>query len=176
MFLFRASQVAPVVKNSPNWERSMSRVYIVTLINLYAEFIMWNARLHEAQAGVKTAGRNSNNFRHTDYAILMAENEEELNSLLMKLKEKREKLALDSTFKKQRTWHPLPSLHGKHMGKQWRQWQTLFSWAPKSLQMVTCSHEIKRCLLLEGKAIMNLDSKLKSRSITLQTKVKGPCS
>ena len=95
------------------------------LFNLHAKYIMWNARLHEAQAGVKTAGRNSNNFRHTDYAILMAENEEELNSLLMKLKEKREKLALDSTFKKQRTWHPLPSLHGKHMGKQWRQWQTL---------------------------------------------------
>ena len=75
-------------------------------------------------------------------------------------------------FRKLRSWHPVPSLHGKKMEKQWKQWQTLFWGAPKLLQMVTdCSHEIKRRLLLGRKVMTNLDSILKSRDVTLPTKV-----
>ena len=78
----------------PNWERSMLRLYIVTgLFNLYAEYIMWDAGLDEAQAGIKTARRNINNLRYADDTTLMAESEEELKSLLRKVKEESEKLA-----------------------------------------------------------------------------------
>ena len=77
----------------PNWERSTSRLYIVTLLNLYAEYIMRNARLDEAQARIKFAGRNTNNLRYADDTTLMAEIEEELKSLLMKVKDESEKLA-----------------------------------------------------------------------------------
>ena len=84
------------------------------LLNLYAEYIMWNARLDEAQAGIKIAGRNINNLRYADDTTLMEESKEELNSLLMKVKEESEKAGLiDSTFKKQRSCHLVPSLHDK---------------------------------------------------------------
>ena len=73
---------------------------------------MRNARLDEAQAGIKTAGRNINNPKYADDTTLMAESEEELKSLLMKVKEEREKAGLNSTFKKRRSWHLVPSLHG----------------------------------------------------------------
>ena len=72
---------------------------------------MWNARLDEAQAGIKTAGRNINNLRYAEETTLMAESEEELKSLLMKVKEESEKVGI--TFRKQRSWHPVSSLHGK---------------------------------------------------------------
>ena len=72
------------------------------------------AGLDEAQARIKIAGRNINNLRYTDDATLMAESEEELNSLLMKVKEESEKISLNSsTFRKRRSWHPVPSFHGK---------------------------------------------------------------
>ena len=74
---------------------------------------MQNARLDEAQAGIKIAGRNINNLRYANDTTLMAENKEELKSLLMKLKEESEKVGLNSTFKKQRSWHLVPSLHVK---------------------------------------------------------------
>ena len=78
----------------PNWERSTSRLYIVTILfNLYAEYIMWNARLDEAQAGIKIAGRNINNLRYGDDTTLMAKSKE-LKSLLMKVKEESEKVDL----------------------------------------------------------------------------------
>ena len=83
------------------------------LFNLYAEYIMRNAGLEEAQAGIKIAGRNINNLRYTDDTTLMAESEEELKSLLMKVKVESEKVGLSSTFRKRRSWHPVPSLHGK---------------------------------------------------------------
>ena len=76
----------------PNRERSTSRLYTVTLFNLYAEFIMRNAGLVEAQAGIKIAGRNINNLGYADDTTLMAESEEKLKSLLMKVKEESEKL------------------------------------------------------------------------------------
>ena len=74
---------------------------------------MRNAGLEEAQAGIKIAGRNINNLRYADDATLMAESEEELKSLLMKVKEESEKRGLNSTFRKLRSWHLVPSLHGR---------------------------------------------------------------
>ena len=82
------------------------------LFNLYAEYIMRNAGLEEAQAEIQIAGRNINNLRYADDTTLMAENEE-LKSLLIKVKEESEKLAYSSTFRKLRSWHLIPSLHGK---------------------------------------------------------------
>ena len=99
------------------------------LFNFYAEYIMWSARLDEAQVQIKIA-RECTYAHHTS---LMAESEEELKSLLMNMKEDSEKTGLKLTFNKWRSWHQVPSLHGKQMGKQWEQWKTLFSWAPKSL-------------------------------------------
>ena len=83
------------------------------LFNFYAEYIMRNAGLQEAQAGIKTAGRNLNNLRYADDTTLMAESEEELKSLLMKVKEESEKVGLKLNIQKMKIWHPVPSLHGK---------------------------------------------------------------
>ena len=79
---------------------------------------MRNAGLDEAQAGIKIAGRNINNFRCADDTTFMAESEEELKSLLIKMKEESQKVGLKLKFRKLRSWHPVPSLHGKQMGKQ----------------------------------------------------------
>ena len=88
-------------------------IFSLCLFNLCAEYIMRNAGLDEAQAGIKIVGRNINNLRYADDTTLMAESEEELKSLLMKVKEESEKVDLKSTFRKLRSWHPVPSLHGK---------------------------------------------------------------
>ena len=112
---------------------------------------MRNTGLEEAQAGIKIARRNINNYRHADVTILMAESEEELKSLLMKVKEESEKVGLNSVFRKLRSWHLVPSLHGKQMGKQWKQWLTLFFWAPKSLKMVIAAMKLKDTYSLEEK-------------------------
>ena len=82
---------------------------------------MRNAGLEEAQAGIKTARRNTNNLRYANDTTLMAESEEELKSLLMKVKEKSEKAGLKLNIHKNKIWHPVPSFHGKYMGKQWKQ-------------------------------------------------------
>ena len=91
------------------------------LFNLHAEYIMQNAGLDVAQTGIKTAGRNINNFRYADDTTLMTESEEEVKSLLMKEKEESEKAGLKLNIQKQRSWHLVPSLHGKYMGKQRKQ-------------------------------------------------------
>ena len=78
---------------------------------------MQNARLEEAQAGIRVAGRNINNLRYADDTTLMAESEEELKSLLMKVKEESEKVGLKLNIRKLRSWHLVPSFHGKQMGK-----------------------------------------------------------
>ena len=83
------------------------------LFNFYAEYIMRNAGLEEAQAGIKIARRNINNLRYADDTTFMAESEKELKSLLMKAKEESEKVGIKLTFRKLRSWHPVPSLHGK---------------------------------------------------------------
>ena len=83
------------------------------LFNFYAEYIMWNAGLDEAQAGIKIAGRNTNNLRYTDDATFMAESEEELKSLLRRVKEESEKVGLKPNIQKMKIMHLFPSLHGK---------------------------------------------------------------
>ena len=128
------------------------------LFNLYAEYIMWNPGLHEVQVEIKIARRNTSNLKYAGNTTLMAENEE-LKSLLMKVKEESEKAGFKLNIQKAKimasspitSWHPVPSLHGKKMGKQWKQWQTLFSWAPKSLQMVTATMKLKEASSLEEK-------------------------
>ena len=96
------------------------------LFNFYAEYTMRNAGLEEVQDGIKIAGRNISNLRYADDTTLLAESKEELKSLLMKVKEESEKVGLKLNIQKQRSWHPVPALHGKKMGKQWKQCQTLF--------------------------------------------------
>ena len=83
------------------------------LFNLYAQYIMRNVGLEEAQAGIKIAGRNINNLRYADDTTLMTESEEKLKSLLRKVKEVNEKVGLKLNIRKRRSWHPFPSLHGK---------------------------------------------------------------
>ena len=82
---------------------------------------MQNARMDKAQSGIKIARRNISNLRYADDTTLLAESKEELKSLLMKVKEESEKASLKLTFKKPRSWHPVPSIHGKVMEKQWKQ-------------------------------------------------------
>ena len=131
---------------------------------------MQNARLDESQAGIKIAGRNINNLRYVDDNILMAENEKELKSLL-RVKAERENAGLNSTFKKLRSWHPVPSLHGIQMEKKVETVTYFIFSGSKITADSDCSHEIKRQWLLGRKAMMNLDSVSKSRDITLLTKV-----
>ena len=108
---------------------------------------MRNAGLEETQAGIKIAGRNINNLRYADDTTLTAESEE-LKSLLMKVKQVSEKAGLKLQHSKNlRSWHPVPSLHGKSMGKQWKQWLILFSWAPKSLWTVMADTKLRHLLL-----------------------------
>ena len=102
----------------------------------------------------------------------MAESKEELKSLL-RVKEESEKAGLKLSIQK-RSWHPVPSFHGKYMGHQWKQWQTLFSWAPKSLQDGDCSHKIQGHLLLGWKAITNIDKCIKKERHHFANK--GPSS
>ena len=90
------------------------------LFNLYAEYIMRNAGLDELQAEIKRSGRNINNFRYADDTILMAEREEKLKSLLMRVKEESERDGLKLILKNLRSWHPAPLLHGKQKGKRWK--------------------------------------------------------
>ena len=101
---------------------------------------MRNAGLDEAQAGIKIAGRNINNLRYANDTTLMAEREEELKSLLMKVKEESEKVGLKLNLQKTKIMASGPILHGKYMGKQW---PTLFFWTPKSLQMVIAAMKLK---------------------------------
>ena len=113
---------------------------------------MWNAGLDEAQVGIKTVRRNINKLRYIDDTTPLAENEEELKSFLIRVKEESEKAGLKTQHsKKLRSWHPIPWPHGKKMGKKWKQWQFLFSWAPKSLQMVIAAIKLKDASSLEEK-------------------------
>ena len=132
---------------------------------------MRNAGLEEAQAGIKIAGRNINNLRHENDTTLMAESEEELKSLLMKVKEESEKVGLELTIQKTKIMASGPITSWKQKGKQWKQCQTLFFGGSKITADGDCSHEIKRCLLLGRKVMTNLDGIFKSRDITLPTKV-----
>ena len=134
---------------------------------LYTEYIMRNAGLDEAQAGIKIAGRNINNHRYADDTTLMAGSEEELKSLLMKEKEESEKVGLKLNIQKTKIMESDSITSWQIDG------ETLagFLRGSKIIADGNYSHEIKRRLLLGRKAMTNLDSTLKSRDITLPTKV-----
>ena len=113
---------------------------------------MRNAGLEEAQAGIKIAGRNTNNLRYTDDTTLMAESKEELKSLLMKVKKESEKAVLRLNIQKTKIMASGPITSWQiDGGKKWKQWQILFSWAPKSLWMVSAALKLKDTCSLEGK-------------------------
>ena len=140
------------------------------LFNLYAEYIMRNAGLEEAQAGIKIAGRNINNLRYADDTILMRESEE-LKSLLMKVKEESEKVCLKLNIQKTKIMASGPITSWQIDGETMETVVDFIFGGSKITADGDCSHEIKRRLLLERKVMTNLDSILKSRDITLPTKV-----
>ena len=129
---------------------------------------MQNAGLDEAQAGIKIAGRNINNLRYADDTTLMAESEEELKSLLMKVKEENEKVGLKLNSKIMASG---PIISWQIDGETAETVRDFIFLDSKITVDGDCSHEIKRCLLLESKAMTNLVSILKSRDITLPTKL-----
>ena len=132
---------------------------------------MRNAGLEEAQAGIKIAGRNSNNLRHADDTTLMAESEEELKSLLMKVRGE-----WKSWLKAQHSENEDHGMWSHHfMGNRWGKVEIVSNFILGGSKITVdgdCSHEIKRCLLFGRKVMTNLDSMLKSRDITLPTKVR----
>ena len=132
---------------------------------------MRNAGLEEAQAGIKIAGRNVNNLRYADDTTLMAESEEELKSLLMKVKEESEKVGLKFNIKKTKIMASGPITSWEIDGETVETVSDFILGGSKITADGDCSHEIKRHLLLERKAMTKLDSILKSRDITLPTKV-----
>ena len=132
---------------------------------------MRDAGLEETQAGIKIARRNIIHLRHADDTTLMAESEEELKSLLLKVKEESEKVGLKLNIQKTKIMVSRPITLWQIDGETVETVSDFFGGAPKSLQMVICSHEIKRRLLLGRKVMTNLDSIFKSRDITLPTNV-----
>ena len=141
------------------------------LFNLHAEYIMRNAGLEETQAGIKTAGRNINNLRYADDITLMAESEEELKSLLMKVKEESEKVGLKLNIQKTKIMASGPITSWEIDGETVETVADFILGSSKITADGDCSHEIKRCLLHGRKVMTNLDSIFKSRDITLPTKV-----
>ena len=138
------------------------------LFNLYAEYIMRNTGLDEAQAGIKIARRNINNLRYTDDTALVAEGKEELKSLLMKMKEESEKVGLKLNIQKTKTM-TLGYITSWQIDVE-----TVTDFIFLGSKITAdgdCSHEIKRCFLLERKAMTNLDIILKNRDIILPTNI-----
>ena len=138
---------------------------------LYAGYIRRNAALDEAQARIKTSGRNINSLRYADDTTLMAESKEELISLLMKVKEESEKVGLKINIQKTKIMASVPITSWQIDGETVKTVTEFIFWGSKITADGDCSHEIKRPLLLGRKAITNLDSVLKSRDISLPTKV-----
>ena len=132
---------------------------------------MRNAGLEEAQAGIKISGKNINNLRYADDTTLMTESEEELKSLLMKLKEESEKVGLKLNIQKTKIMASGPMTSWQIDGETVGTVADFIFLDSKITADGDCSHEIKRCLLLGRKAMTNLDSTLKSKDITLSTKV-----
>ena len=132
---------------------------------------MRNAGLEEAQAGIKIARRNSSNLRYSDDTTLMAESEEELKSFLMKVKVESEKVGLKLNIQKTTIMASSPITSWQMDGETMETVRDFTFLSSKISADGDCSHEIKRCLLLERKVMTNLDSILKSREITLPAKV-----
>ena len=153
----------------------MPRLYIVTLLfNLYAEYIIKNAGLDEGQAGLKIAGNintNINNLRNADDITLMTESEEELKSLLMKVKEESEKVGLKLNIQKTKIMASGPITSWQIDGEMMETVTGFLFLGSKIIADDDCSHEIKRHLLLGRKVMTTLDSILNSRNITLPTKI-----
>ena len=141
------------------------------LFNLHAEYIMRNAGLEETQAGNKIAGRNINNLRYADDTTLMAESEEELKSLLMKVKVESEEVGLQLNIKKTKIMASGPITSWETDGETVETVSDFIFLGSKITADGDCSHEIKRRLLLGRKVMTNPDSIFKSRDITLPTKV-----
>ena len=141
------------------------------LFNLYAEYIMPNAGLDEAQVEIKIAGRNINNLRYIDDTTLMAESEEGVKSLLMTVKEESEKAGLKFNIPKTKIMASSPISSWQIDGETLETVRDFILEGSRITADGDCSHEIKRCLFLGRKAMTNLDSILKSRDITLSTKV-----
>ena len=133
---------------------------------------MRNAGLEETQAGIKIAGRNNSNLRHADDTTLMAESEEELKSLLMKVKEESEKVGLKLNIQKTKIMASGPITSWEIDGETVETVSEFIFWGSKITVDGDCSHEIKRRLLLRRKVLTNLDSIFKSSDITLPTKVR----
>ena len=153
----------------PKRERNTARLHIVTLLtlNLYGEYIMRNAGLDEAQAGIKVARRNINNLRYADDTTLMAESEKELKSLFMKEESEKADLKLNIQKTKVMTSSPIPSWQiGNNDNSERLYFLGLHITADDD-----CSHETERSLLLGRKTMTNLDSILKSRDTTLPANV-----
>ena len=139
------------------------------LFNLHAQYIMWNAGLDEAQAGIKIAGRNINNLRYADDTLWQSE--EELKSFSMKVKEKSEKVGLKLNIQKTKIMTS-SRITSWQIDRETMETVTDFIFLGSKITADgDCSHEIKRQLLLGRKAMTNLDSILKSRDITLPTKI-----
>jgi len=138
------------------------------LFNFYAEYILRNAGLEEAQAGLKTAGRNINNLRYADDTTLMAESKE-LKNLLMKVKQGNQKVDLKLSIQKTKIMASGPITSWQIDGETMETVTDFILGSSKITADGDCSHEIKRCLLLGRKAMANLDSILKSRDFTLPT-------
>ena len=132
---------------------------------------MRNTGLEEAQAGIKTTRRNINNLRYADDTTLMAESEEELKSLLMKVKEESEKVGLKLSIQKTKIMASGPITSSDIDGETVERVADFMFFGSKITADGDCSHEIKRCLLLGRKVMTNLDSILKSKDITLPTNV-----
>jgi len=132
---------------------------------------MWNARLDEAEAGIKIARENINNLRYAEDITLMAECEEELKSLLMKVKEENEKADLKPNIQKAKIMASSPITSWKIDGATMERVTDFILLGSKITTDGNCSHQIKRCSLLGRKAMTNLDSILKSRNITLLTDI-----
>ena len=141
------------------------------LFNLYAEYIMRNTGLEEAQAGTKFAGRNINNLRYADDTTLMAESEEELKSLFIKVKEESEKVGLKLNIQKTKIMASGPILSWEIDGETVETVSDFIFLGSKITADGNCSHKIKRRVLLGREVMTNLDSILKSRDVTLSTKV-----
>ena len=141
------------------------------LLNFYAEYIMRNAGLEKAQPGIKIARRNISNLRYADDTTLMAESEEEPKSFVMKVKEESEKVGLKFNIQKTKILASGPITSWQIDGETVDTVSDFIFWGSKITADVACSHEIKRRLLLGRKVMTNLDSILKSRDITLPTKV-----
>ena len=141
------------------------------LFNLYAEYVTWNDGLDETQARIKTAGRNINDLRYADDTTVIVESEEELKSFLMKVKEESEKVGLKLNIQKTKIMASGPITSWQLDGETMETVTDFIFLGSKITAGGDYSHEIKRCLLLGRKVMTNLDSILKSRDITLPTKV-----